>query len=78
MPKIPRDCGSRRLLGLLARYGYVLTRQRGSHCRLHSEQFDHSITVPNHEPIKVGMRSSILSEVADVVRVEKEDLIRDL
>ena len=63
---------------LLARYGYVVTRQRGSHCRLYSEQFDHSITVPNHEPIKVGTLSAILSEVAQVAHVEKEELIRNL
>ncbi len=54
MPRVPRDCSAQRLEKLLRRYGYEPVRQTGSHIRLHSNAHDHSITVPDHDPIKVG------------------------
>ena len=78
MPKLPRDCGAKRLTALLKQYGYVVTRQRGSHIRLWSEEHEHSITVPDHEPIKLGTLSAILAEVATVLNKSKDDLVRRL
>ncbi|TVR36154.1 MAG: type II toxin-antitoxin system HicA family toxin [Spirochaetaceae bacterium] len=67
MPRLPRDCGARQLTALLQQYGYVVVRQRGSHLRLHSQAHDHSITVPDHEPIKIG-----------ILNIDKDQLVRQL
>ena len=34
MPKIPRDISSRKLMKLLEKYGYQITRETASHIRL--------------------------------------------
>ena len=78
MPKLPRDCGAKRVAALLEPYGYNVVRQRGSHLRLHSATHDHSITIPNHDSIKVGTLSAILAELAAVLNVERDELIRKL
>jgi len=78
MPKLPRDCGAKQISALLENYGYTVVRQRGSHLRLHSELHNHSVTVPNHEPIKVGTLSAILTEVAGILNIEKDELTRHL
>jgi predicted RNA binding protein YcfA (HicA-like mRNA interferase family) len=58
--KIPRDLSGDDLVKLLKRYGYLPTRQSGSHIRLTSNQNgEHHITIPNHSPIKVGTLSAI-------------------
>jgi len=63
--KLPRDVTGDELLRGLRRLGYVFERQAGSHMILRSESpRTHSVTVPNHKPLKVGTLSSILHEVA--------------
>lgn len=63
--KLPRDLTGAELLRGLRRVGYELDRQAGSHMILScTEPRVHSITVPNHKPIKIGTLSSILHEVA--------------
>ena len=41
-------------------------------------KLDHSITIPNHDSIKVGTLSAILAELAAVLNIEKDELIRKL
>ncbi|WP_426672225.1 type II toxin-antitoxin system HicA family toxin [Mucilaginibacter sp. McL0603] len=55
-----------------------MTRQKGSHIRLTktSEKSTHNITVPNHDPIKLGTLSSIISDVADNLGIDKEDFFK--
>jgi predicted RNA binding protein YcfA (HicA-like mRNA interferase family) len=50
--RIPRDIDGKSLPKLLARYGYELTRQTGSHIRLTSRICgeEHHITIPDHNP----------------------------
>ena len=52
--KLPRDVDADRLICLLAQYGYSVTRQVGSYFRLTKQEGNHSITIPNHSPIKIG------------------------
>jgi predicted RNA binding protein YcfA (HicA-like mRNA interferase family) len=78
--KLPRDVGGRDLAALLARYGYEITRQTGSHLRLTSSAGGgvHHLTLPNHKPLKVGTLSAALGDVAKYLEIEKPDLMRQL
>lgn len=63
--KLPRDVSADRLIRVLRSLGYQVVRQRGSHVRLkHDGPPPHLITVPHHDPLKVGTLQAILSEVA--------------
>lgn len=78
--RIPRDESAERLIKKLAVFGYVKTRQTGSHIRI-SRQFegktDH-LTIPNHNPIRIGTLSDILKEAAIQIEISKEELIHKL
>ncbi|MFH0921020.1 MAG: type II toxin-antitoxin system HicA family toxin [Fibrobacterota bacterium] len=52
MPKLPRDLSGRQLCKVLEKYGYLVTRQAGSHIRLTSNKmgFAHAITILDHNP----------------------------
>ncbi len=63
--KLPRDLTGVELSKRLARLGYVVTRQTGSHLRLTSgEHGEHHVTVPRHDPLRVGTLAAILDAVA--------------
>ncbi len=63
--KVPRTISGAELTRAMSRLGYKLHRQVGSHMILKcDEPRVHSVTVPNHKPIKIGTFSSILHEVA--------------
>ena len=67
------------LVKALARIGYVATRQTGSHIRLTATQPEqHHVTVPNHSPIKVGTLNSILVEIANHLRISRDELLQRL
>ena len=77
--KIPRNLSGEQLVTALAKYGYVKTRQTGSHIRLTTTiKGEHHITIPNHSPIKVGTLNNIIKEVAEYLQITRDDLIRDI
>jgi predicted RNA binding protein YcfA (HicA-like mRNA interferase family) len=77
--KLPRDVSGTVLAERLARYGYVVTRQTGSHLRLTLEQpVQHHLTIPAHPNLKVGTLSGILREVGRVLDLDRERLLREL
>lgn len=77
--RIPRDMDAATLCKSLARMGYVITRQTGSHLRLTIEQPDqHHLTVPNHSPIKIGTLNAILTEVGRQLGLPREEILRRL
>jgi len=64
--KLPRDMDAPELIKALQRIGYRVIRQSGSHIRLHTEQPEpHTLTIPNHSPLKLGTLAAILSDVAE-------------
>jgi len=73
--KTPRNLSAQELIKILTRFGYEVSRQRGSHIRLvkHSDNGTHHVTIPNHNPIKLGTLSSIISDVAENLGIDKED-----
>ena len=77
--RIPRDISSRELTQLLKKVGYQISRQKGSHIRFTTfVDGEHHITIPNHNPIRLGTLSSILFEVADHFKKTKEEIANEI
>ncbi|MFI5196705.1 MAG: type II toxin-antitoxin system HicA family toxin [Chitinophagales bacterium] len=77
--KLPRDISGLELIKALKPLGYIETRQVGSHIRLTTMQNgEHHITIPNHDPIRIGTLSAIISDIAIHFNKSKEDIIRML
>ncbi|MDD3853548.1 MAG: type II toxin-antitoxin system HicA family toxin [Syntrophomonadaceae bacterium] len=78
--RIPRDIDANHLVNLLGRYGYEVTRQTGSHIRLTSKICgeEHHVTIPNHNPLRIGTLSSILNDVAKFLNVGKDKIVNEL
>jgi predicted RNA binding protein YcfA (HicA-like mRNA interferase family) len=77
--KLPRDVDARQLVRALARLGYTVTRQSGSHIRMTcTAPSPHSVTVPDHAPLKIGTLNAILADVATHQRIDKAALIDSL
>jgi predicted RNA binding protein YcfA (HicA-like mRNA interferase family) len=80
MPKVPRDISGKHLARLLNKYGYDITRQTGSHIRLtaRSKGFEHKVTIPDHQAIKIGTLNNILADIAEYLQISKQDLLKEL
>ena len=77
--KIPRNLTGRELVKILQPFGYAISRKTGSHIRLTTEKKGtHHITIPDHNPLRIGTLSSILSEVANHFEISKNDLVNKL
>ena len=78
--KVPRDLRGADLIRALSVFGYVSVRQTGSHIRLRSTYTgtEHLITIPNHNPIKLGTVQGILGDVAQYLKMTKQELIERL
>lgn len=77
--KLPRGINARELVSALRSVGYEPLRQSGSHIRLVSQQDgQHHITVPNHNPIKLGTLRGILKVVAVRQKVSLDELLLKL
>jgi predicted RNA binding protein YcfA (HicA-like mRNA interferase family) len=74
--KLPRGVSADRLIRALERLGYAVIRQKGSHIRLfHLTAPTHSISVPLHDPLKIGTFHGILAEVAKAQSVSIQDIL---
>lgn len=78
--KLPRNISGADLGKLLSKnFGYTVTRQKGSHVRMTTQEpSEHHVTVPNHVPIKVGTLSTILSSIAEHHGLSREELMEIL
>ena len=78
--KIPGDVGGEELARLMGAYGYVISRQTGSHMRLTSSHKgpQHHVTIPRHATIKVGTLNSILKDVAAYLEISRQQVIDKL
>ncbi|GAA0537927.1 type II toxin-antitoxin system HicA family toxin [Chitinophaga japonensis] len=77
--RLPRDISGHDLIKYLKPYGYIVTRQTGSHIRLTTEQNgQHHITIPAHDPLKVGTLSAILSDIAAHFNKSKDQFLQEL
>ena len=75
--KLPRDLSGADLIKLLCKHhGYRQLDQEGSHVILQTETpRSHRLSVPNHNPLRIGTLNAILRAVAEVKGVEKEDIL---
>ena len=74
--KLPRGVSADQLIRALERLGYTVIRQKGSHVRLfHQAAPVHSISVPLHDPLKIGTFHRILAEVAQAQSVSIQDIL---
>ena len=74
--KLPRDLSGAQLAKALARLGYSATRQTGSHLRLTiASPSEHHVTIPLHDPLKVGTLAAILADVAAHQEISRDELL---
>jgi predicted RNA binding protein YcfA (HicA-like mRNA interferase family) len=78
--KIPRDVSAAKMVKLLNKnYNYQQTRQTGSHIRLTTQMNgEHHITIPNHNPIKLGTLSHIINDIAIHLNKSKDQIVDEL
>lgn len=77
--KLPRDLSGPDLIRQLAKLGYSVTRQAGSHVRLTTqERGEHHLTVPEHDPLRIGTLASILAAVAAHHGISRDELLTRL
>lgn len=81
--KLPRDLSANDLIKALSKhYNYEVIRRESSHIRLctflkgkHSE---HSITIPDHNPIKLRTLNSVLRDIALHLDIPKKEIIEKI
>jgi len=77
--KTPRDVSGEELARRLAILGYRVTRQTGSHMRLSTDQRgEHHITIPRHDPLKIGTLNSVLRDLVEHHRIDRDRLVEIL
>jgi predicted RNA binding protein YcfA (HicA-like mRNA interferase family) len=77
--KLPRNLSGAELVKGLAKVGYAVTPRKSSHIRLMTQRNgEHHVTVPDHDPLKVGTLSGILADVAEHLGLDKETLLEEL
>ena len=75
--KLPRDISGLDLAKSLARLGYSVEHQRGSHMRLTTRTpSEHHITIPAHDPLKVGTLNAILRDVGAHAGLDRDQLLQ--
>ena len=74
--RLPRDLTGEELVQRLARLGYRVERQTGSHVRMTWEgpSGPHAITIPLRRPLKVGTLAGILKAVAEARGIDRKEL----
>lgn len=77
--RIPRDLSGTDLVRRLSRLDYAVTRQTGSHLRLTSQcRGEHHISIPNHDPLRIGTLAAILDSVAAHHAMTRDELLKRL
>lgn len=77
--RLPRGLTGAELIRRLEKLGYRVSRQSGSHVRLTCDYpVQHHVTIPNHDPLRIGTLSAILADVAAHQHVSREELLQRL
>ncbi len=75
--KMSRDISGKDLIKKLQLFEYQITRQVGSHIRVSTNKNGiHHLTIPNHNPLRIGTLSSIINEISKHLDINKELLIK--
>ncbi len=74
--KLPRDVSGDTLAKALKALGYQVTRQTGSHLRLTTTAGgEQHVTVPRHDPLRIGTFAAILDDVAMHFNISRDELL---
>lgn len=77
--RLPRDLTGAQMVRALTKLGYSPTRQTGSHVRLTCQSpAQHHVTVPMHDPLRIGTLASVLTAVADAHGLTRDELLQRL
>jgi len=77
--KLPRNVSGEKLARSLRILGYQVTRQTGSHIRVTTvEGGQHHVTIPRHDPVRIGTFAGILDDVAEHFGLNREELLLKL
>jgi predicted RNA binding protein YcfA (HicA-like mRNA interferase family) len=78
--KVPRDLSGAELIKALCRgWGYRKVHQEGSHVILQTETPGHQrLSVPDHNPLRVGTLNSIVRAVATHKGVDRQTVLDSL
>ena len=77
--KLPWSLSARDLIKALSSLGYCITRQEGAHIRVTTQQEGtRHVTIPDHDPVRVGTFASTLGDVADHFGLSREELLERL
>lgn len=76
MTRIPRDLTGAELIKALRRLGYLETRTTGSHVRVTCPgPPQHHLTIPRHDPLKVGTLAAILEDLARERKSTRDEIL---
>lgn len=74
-----REISTRELIHGLAKKGYTIARQKGSHLQLTtSRNGDHRITVRQQEPLAIATVTALLDDVARHFRITPAELLKEI
>ena len=77
--RLPRDLTGAELVRSLSKLGYHQTRQTGSHVRMTCETpKQHHVTIPLHDPLRIGTLAAILADVAEARGLSRDELLEQL
>lgn len=77
--RLPRDLSGADLVRRSQRLGYTPSRQTGSQIRLTTEvRGQHHVTVPHHDPLRIGTLAAVLAAVAAHHGLSREELLERL
>lgn len=78
--KLPRDLSGAELIKVLVKhYGYRRVNQEGSHVILEIEiPRHHRISVPDHDPLRIGTLNAILNAIARTQGIDKTEIVGKL
>ena len=77
--RLPRDVSGTELAKALSAFGYSIIRQTGSHMRLvSSRNGEHHVTIPQHDPLRVGTLASFLDAVAGHLGLARDEVVSKL
>ena len=74
--RLSRDVSGADLAKALKILGYQITRQTGSHMRLTTgEKGTHHVTIPSHNPLRIGTFAAILDDIANHFAIGRQELL---
>ena len=74
--KIPRNLSGKELIKILEKLGYEVTRQKGSHVRLTDSKSGLHLTIPLHNPLKLGTLVAILNDASEHLKIPREEILK--